>query len=243
MFETLRFPLPAIVVSFLPGLSAAQPDRSVLDRPTDPAGQITRFVNNYDGGKCFFVTVVKVTETTTETTVILDGYGNSLVPFASLDAAFHQIGVEAKIGFHQITPSQCSAANFLWRSRNQQGIVPHLDLVETKLRHGSMLTGTVANFGNRDVNLLMVADDGMVYNLTDRLTPAGDTKSFSVNMRQVNPGWPQPQLIFAVVASEPLEVLRPVLGRADQVFAQLVAETLQNGQMINVSAKYFPLLN
>jgi serine/threonine-protein kinase len=128
----------------------------------------TQFVNNYDGGDCFFVTVVKVIQTTTGTTAILDGYGESLNPFELLDEALHQIGVGANIGFHQITPSQCAAAKFLWRSRNQQEMVPHLDLVETKLRYGGMLTGTVANFGNRDVNLLMVADDGIVYNLTDR---------------------------------------------------------------------------
>jgi hypothetical protein len=37
--------------------------------------------------------------------------------------------------------------------------------------------------------------------------------------------------------------LRPVLrlGKADEVFAQLLAETLQSGQMLNVSAKYFTL--
>jgi hypothetical protein len=85
----------------------------VLDRPTDPAGQIVRFVNNYDGGDCFFVTVVKVTETT----AFLDGYGKSVIPFGLLDEALHQHGIDANIGFHQVAPLQCAAVNFLWRSR------------------------------------------------------------------------------------------------------------------------------
>jgi hypothetical protein len=234
----------AVSVSLLPGLSAAQPT-TLLGTPVDPPEQITRFINNYNGGDCFFVTPVRVTEGN----AILEGYGSSVAPFENFGYEFkRQNGFDASITAHQVTLAQCAAVNFLLRMRNQHGIAPRLDLVANVQRGGrvdfSVVTGTVADFGNRNVDLLMVADDGIVYNLTGRLKAAGDTKSFSVAMqRRVDREPAQPQLVVAVVGNKPLEVLKDIaqLGTADQVFAQLLAESLQSGQSLNVSAKYFTL--
>jgi hypothetical protein len=90
MSEISKFIVPAMVaVSLLPGSSATQAALPRLDRSADPVEQINRFVNNYDGGDCFFVTTVKVTETT----AILEGDGDSVIPFERLDLEFkRQIG-------------------------------------------------------------------------------------------------------------------------------------------------------
>jgi hypothetical protein len=46
--------------------------------------------------------------------------------------------------------------------------------------------------------------------------------------------------LIAITSAKPLEALKPAqLGSAAQVFAQLLAESLQSGQLLNVSAKYF----
>jgi hypothetical protein len=89
---------------------------------------------------------------------------------------------------------------------------------------------------------LLVADDGFVHNLTGMLKPMGDTKSFNVRMQKTDAGPAQPQLLIAIAGAKPLEALKPAqLGSAEQVFAQLLAESLQSGQSLNVSAKYFKL--
>ena len=132
--------------------------------------------------------------------------------------------------------------SFLWRARKERGIAPRLDINVAALRSGGALTGTVAEFGDRNVELLLVSDDGFVHNLTGMLKPTGDTKSFNIRMQKTDPGPAQPQLLIAIADAKPLEALKPAqLGTAEQVFAQLLAEALKSAQSLNVSSKYFKL--
>jgi hypothetical protein len=95
------------VGSFLAGLSGVHAV-PILDAPIDPVGQIIRFIKTYDGGDCFFVTPVRVTETT----AILEGYGSSVLAFETLDYKFrHQYGFEASIRAHIVAPEKCAAVN------------------------------------------------------------------------------------------------------------------------------------
>jgi len=201
--------------------------------------RVTRFVNNYEGGDCFFVTPTLVAEDQAN----LEGYGSSLAPFQALDTEFKRAnGFEAMIGLHQVTPPQCAAVTFLSRVRNQPGRAPRLDIGSPTLKSGSALTGTVADFGGRNVDLVLVADDGAVYNLSGKLTANGDAKSFTVSMPPGDAAPGQPQLLFAVVTDKPLAALQsPKPGGADEVFARAVEEARNTGQALNVAAKYFKL--
>jgi len=91
--------------------------------------------------------------------------------------------------------------------------------------------------------LLLIADDGYVFNVTEHVRPTGNTETFSFNPVRNDPGPPRPQLLFAIASSKPLEALKlPSNGlRADQVFAQALAEMLRTRQTLNVSWKHFML--
>jgi serine/threonine protein kinase len=208
--------------------------------PTDPRQRIIEFVNAYDGGDCFFV----APEAVDEGRATLDGLGSSVAPFEVLDYEFkRQNGFEASIGVHQVMPEQCPAVSFLFRTRNQRGVAPRLDAVTTGLKEGGPLTGSISEFGNSNVELLLAADDGYVRNLTALLKPSGNAKVFTIGIRKTSPGPPRPQLLIVVVSSKPLEALRlpPDGSLAEQVFPQVLAEASQSGQALNVSAKYFML--
>jgi len=208
--------------------------------PADPKERITQFVNTYDGGDCFFI----ATETVADGKATLEGFGSSVAPFEVLDYEFKRLnGFEASIGVHQVTPEQCAAVSFLSRTKNQRGAAPRLEINTAGLRNGAPLTGSVSEFGNRNVELVVVADDGYVDNLSAWLKPNGNSKTFSIRIKTENPGPRRPQLLFAIVSSKPLEALKlPQRGEAaEQVFAQVLAEALQSGQILNVSAKYFTL--
>jgi protein kinase-like protein len=218
------------------------------------APSVEEFVNGYDGGDCLFVvpTVVKKDE------VWLDGYAKSPEQFDKLNAEFERVfKFEASIVFRKVTPEQCAAVNFLWRMRNQRGPVSRLDIAAPVVRganpltdtlsvkSGEYLPGTVADFGNRNVDLLLVGDDGNVDSLSDNLLSAGNTKTFRVRLMRNNSGPPRPQLLLAIVAAKPLQALKPAepgssdLGSADKLFPKMLAEALQPGQSLNVSFKYF----
>jgi eukaryotic-like serine/threonine-protein kinase len=212
--------------------------------PSDPKERIRQFVNAYDGGECFFVAPVAVAEGN----VTIEGYGRSATPFEVLDYEFKRAnGFEASVGYHAVTPAQCAAISFLARLRTQRGPSPRLDVSAGNLRSNGYVSGFVADFGNRNVELLMVDHEGIVLSLTALLKGDGDPKSFTISLKRADAGPPRLQILLALVTTKPLESLKPTqpgsmeIGSADQVFARAFDEALKAGQSINVSAKSFSL--
>jgi hypothetical protein len=222
-------------------VSAAPPN----DRPpTDPGERISRFVNTYDGGECFLVVPVTVSEGK----ATLEGYGSSAAPFEVLDYEFKRTnGFEATVGYHTVTPQQCAAITLVSRFRNQRGPAPRLDISAGNLRSDGYITGTVADFGNRNLELLMVDHEGIVQSLTKLLRLAGDRGSFTINIRRSDAGPPKLQLLLAVVSAKPLNALKPPqtgsveIGTAAQVFGRVIDEAQQSGQALNIGVKSFNL--
>ena len=224
----------------------SEPGRlSTTDRPpSDPAERIRQFVTSYDGGDCFFVTPVTVAEGS----ATLEGYGRTAAPFAVLDYEFKRVnGFEASVGYHAVTAPQCGAISFLARLRNQRGPAPRLDVSAGNLRSNGYVSGFVGDFGNRNVELLMVDHEGVVLSLTSLLKGDGDTRSFTINLKRGDAGPPRLQLLFALVTNKPLDALKPPqpgsleLGMADQVFARVADEASKSGQSVNGSVKSFNL--
>ncbi len=231
-----------------PPLASAQPPAPGTAR-TEPAGdarpRLVRFITAYDGGDCFYVTPVTVTETS----ATIDGYGISIVPFEVFRYDFKQVsGFEAALDLLRITPSQCAAATFLSRLGSRPGPSPRLDISAAKVRSGGVLSGSIADVGSRHLDLLLVSDDGLVYNMTGRLAVTGATRTFKIGLQLVNAGQPQPQLIIAVASSRPLEAFASgaagaSLGGASQVFSRALTEAQRPGQDLAASARYFTLEN
>jgi hypothetical protein len=132
---------------------------------------------------------------------------------------------------------------FLSRTKNQPGTTPRLDIDVSALQNpGGSVTGSVAEFGGRHVELLLIADDGYVFNVTEYLRPTGNTKTFSFRPDK-SPGPIRPQLVFAITSSKPLEALKLASNklRAEGVFAQVQAEVLRSDQTVKVGWKRFLL--
>jgi eukaryotic-like serine/threonine-protein kinase len=214
------------------------------DRPGDPAERIRQFVNSYDGGDCFFVEPVTVVEGN----ATLEGYGRSATPFTALDSEFKRLnGFEASVGYHMVTPQQCAAISFLGRLRSQRGATPRLDVSAGNLRSNGYVNGFVADFGNRNVELLMVDHEGIVVSLTSLLKGDSDPRAFTINLKRADAGPSKLQLLLALVTSKPLESLKlrqpgsMELGTADQVFARVYDESVTSGQSIDIRIKSFNL--
>src|SRR5258708_3522914 len=217
--------------------------------PTDLRKRITEFLDTYDGGDCFFVEPMTVEDGD----AYLEGLGTSASPsvppasFELLDREFERrFGFEARIGVHWVTPEQCPAVNFLSRTKKQPGAAPRLEIDVSGLRGNgprAPLTGSIAQFGDWHIAVLLIADDGYVFNVTEHVRRTGNTEAFSFNPVRNVPGSPRPQLLFAIASAKPLEALKlPSNGlRADQVFAQALAEMLRTRQTLNVSWKHFML--
>jgi eukaryotic-like serine/threonine-protein kinase len=211
--------------------------------PADATERMQRYANSYQGGDCFFA----IPSTTADGRPSLDAYATSTADIDRFQAEFKRDnGFDAALNRQLITAAQCPAISFLSRLRGIGGTPPRLDVGAALVRSGSAMSGTVAGINERAIELLLVADDGLVYNITNRLTGAGDSRPFSIIIKLVEAGATKPQLVIAVAAGRPLATLRGTggaLGAAEQLFPRVLNEARQAGQLPNASAKLFRLQN
>jgi len=201
--------------------------------------KIRRYVEDYDGGECFFVAPVAVGESA----AALEGFGASIRGFEVLDRAFaREHGFEASIGLRQVTQPQCPAITFLARLRSERARAPRLQIGGATVRSGDVLTGTIENFGVRHVELLLVSDSGLVQNVSYALKDGTDAKTFSLGMQRTEGAGGQPQLLLAVASPRLLEALRPSRPMpADQFFLLAQSEAARAGLTLSATARYFKL--
>jgi predicted Ser/Thr protein kinase len=203
-----------------------------------PASQIERYIGQYNGGDCFFITPNAISANAAR----IDGYGTDQAAFQVLDEAFKRAnGFEADIEVRQVTAQQCPALTFLSRMRGERSRALHLQIGETNLKSGEALTGSIEGVGSDSVQLLLVSDEGTVQDLSTFLKPAGDGRTFNLRMQRVGASGAQPQLLLAVASARPLETLRDAKASADQLFPLARVEVSRAGQAAGATMRYFKL--
>ncbi|MBR1232058.1 serine/threonine-protein kinase [Bradyrhizobium sp. AUGA SZCCT0182] len=223
------------------GLTSKETSKDIGVKPPDSPAQsdlARRFLQQYDGGDCFFIMPVAVGSSA----AVVEGFGASTTAFEALDRSFKKSqGFEASIGIRLVTPPQCPAITFLNKVRGDVARAPRISLGSVKIRPNETLTGNVENFANRVVELLLVSEDGQVQNLSYYLRPGTDALSFSIEMKRSESGLGSnvPQLIMAVATPRVLDSLRqPRPTPADQFFLQVLSEAQRTNLNINASARY-----
>jgi len=226
-------PIPSDIGKDAPPISPKVP----ADSPVR-SDFVRRFIQQYDGGDCFFITPVAIGQSA----AVVEGFGASTAPFDLLDKAFKKSqGFEASIGIRLVTPPQCPAVTFLNRLRGDGSRSPRISLGSVKLRPGEALPGNVENFANRVVELLFITDDGQVQNMSYLLKPGTDALSFSIDIPRSDgvSGANVPQLIMAVTSPRVLDSLRqPRPTPADQFFFQAISEAQRANITMSASARY-----
>ncbi len=204
------------------------------------ADRVRRYVEQYNGGDCFFILPVAASSNA----AVIEGFGASTAPFDTLDKAFKRdLGFEASIGVRLVTQAQCPAIKFLGQLGGPQARAPRINLNSVEVKNGETLSGTIENFANRVVELLLVSDSGEVRNLSYLLKPGTDSLSFSIGIERSG-GGDGPQLVMAVATPQVLDSLRrPKPIAADTFFLQALSEAQRNNVTINAAARYFRLKN
>jgi serine/threonine-protein kinase len=202
--------------------------------------RIRRYVEQYNGGDCFFILPVAISSNA----AVIEGFGASTTPFDAFDKAFKRdLGFEASVGARLVTQAQCPAIKFLSQLGSNQARAPRINLDSVEVKNGETLSGTIENFANRVVELLLVSDGGEVRNLSYLLKPGTDSLSFSIGMQRSG-GGEGPQLVLAVATPQVLDSLRqPKPMAADTFFLQAISEAQRNNLAIAAAARYFRLKN
>ena len=236
-----RAEVPAMPASKAPPISApARPTALATGDARGHADRVRRYIEQYDGGDCFFVLPVAFSSNA----AVIEGFGASMAPFEALDRAFKRdMGFEASIGVRQVAQGQCPAVKFLGQFGANQTRAPRINLSSVEVQNGETLSGTIDNFANRVVDLLLVSDGGQVQNVSYLLKPGTDSLSFSMEIRR-NSGGGGPQLVMAVATPQVLESLRKQIPTsADTFFLEALSEARRANVAVATSARYFRLKN
>ena len=174
---------------------------------------------------------------------VIEGFGASTTPFDAFDKAFKRdLGFEASVGARLVTQAQCPAIKFLSQLGGNQARAPRINLDSVEIKNGETLSGTIENFANRVVELLLVSDSGEVKNLSYLLKPGTDFLSFSIGMQRSG-GGDGPPLVLAVTTPQVLDLRQPKPMAADTFFLQAVSEARRSNIAIATAARYFRLKN
>ena len=240
--------LPALTPapSLSPGPAVTPPAKAPVDAPiATPSGTgrdgIVRFIDQYNGGDCFLVMPVAVSDSA----AVLEGFGASAKPFELLDQAFlNSQGFEASIGVRLVAQPQCPAIAFLYQLRGNRTRAPRITIGSVGLRSGEPLVGTVENFANRTVELLLVSNSGIVQNVSSALKPGTDALSFALELplSESGSGGKSPQLVMAVASPRAVDALRQSGPTpAGQFFQQVLGDAQRGSTTLAASARYFTI--
>jgi eukaryotic-like serine/threonine-protein kinase len=204
-----------------------------------PAERIARYVRDYEGGDCFFLTPTSLGSSL----ALLEGFGTSPTPFEAFDQAFKLAnGFEAQISVRLITDAQCPAVSFMRKVGIDAARAPKLQIASFTVRGTDPLSGTVDDAGGRHVDVLLVSDDGYAYSLAEYTKREGGTAKFSLRLKGTSGQRPKPQMVLAIASPQPLTLLntaKPIA--ADSLFPLLIDEARAQGMTLDLAVKYFRL--
>ena len=152
---------------------------SSADGP-QPPDRVRQYVEQYDGGDCFSCFRLR----SVRARPVIEGFGTStsVRPFDKASSATWASRLRS--ASRLVTQAQCPAIKFLSQLGGNQARAPRINLSVIEVKNGDTLNGTIENFANRVVELLLVSDSGEVQNLSYLLKPGNGSLSFSIGMQR-----------------------------------------------------------
>lgn len=204
--------------------------------PRTPVERIQRYVGSYDGGPCFVLWPTEIAERKAE----LEGFGSGAEPFIAFDTAFKQSqGFEAHINLRPVTAAQCPMVDFLRQLGGRVDRSADLQINSYTLKSGGVLTGSVEADPKQAVDVVLIGDDGLVYNLASYLKRDGAKASFGLKLEATGTG-AKPQTVIALVSPAPLPTLSgPNPAQAADFFPNLARDIARLDGRLGLGLRYF----
>lgn len=226
-------PVPAVAKPPTPAPPAAAVPEG---EPRTPAERIERFVRDYDGGPCFFLWPIEIGERRTT----LEGFGSASAPFVAFDNAFKAAqGFEAHINLRPVTAEQCPMVDFLRQPGAAIDRSPQLQIGSFNMKSGDILNGSAQASDGQNLDVVLIGDDGLVYNLANFMKREAGKATFNIKLESTG-GAARPQTVLALVSREPLPALSgPSPAPAKDFFANLKLDLARQSGPLGIGIKYF----
>lgn len=204
--------------------------------PRTPTERVERYISSYDGGPCFFLWPTEVSAQKAD----LEGFGSGAESFIAFDTAFKQAqGFEAQISLRPVTAAQCAMVEFLRQLGSRADRSPKLQIGAFTMKSGEVLSGSVETDGKQNLDVVLIGDDGMVYNLASFLKREGGRASFGLKLEATGAG-AKPQTVLALVSPTPLPTLSgPNPAPGTEFFPNLARDVARLDGKLGLGVKYF----
>ena len=233
-------PPVAVVIPTPPASQGAAPPQVAAmvpePEPRTPAERIERYIRDYDGGSCFFLWPLEIGDRK----ATLEGFGSASAPFVAFDGAFKAAqGFEAQISLRPMTDAQCPMVDFLRRPGVGIDRSPRVQIGSFAMKSGDILNGSVEAGGGQNLDVVLIGDDGLVYNLASFMKREGNKVTFNLKLESTG-GAARPQTVLALVTKEPLPALSgPNPSPASEFFANLKLDLARQNGKLGLGIKYF----
>ncbi|WP_306222953.1 serine/threonine-protein kinase [Bosea beijingensis] len=233
-------PPVAVVIPTPPVSQSVPPPQSTAivpePEPRTPVERIERYVRDYDGGSCFFLWPLEIGDRK----ATLEGFGSSSAPFVAFDSAFKAAqGFEAQIHLRPMTDAQCRMVDFLRRPGIGIDRSPKIQIGAFNMKSGEILNGSVEAGGGQNLDVVLIGDDGLVYNLASFMKREGGKVTFNLKLESTG-GAARPQIVLALVTKEALPALSgPNPSPASEFFANLKLDLARQSGKLGLGIKYF----
>ncbi|GAA4113706.1 protein kinase [Aminobacter aganoensis] len=218
----------------------AEPVKPIAIEPPK-AVSAAEWFKAFDGGACFYAAVANASAPSP----VVDGLATSKAPFDKLARDFSAaFGNKPAINPRMIERDQCPVADFLKALPPGEASGPKLVLNKDNLKVGDSLQGTLSGTGSRNVNLLLIGKDGVVYNFASLLKKSGageatfSMKLFPLNDQEASA--PEPHLIVALASDSGIkaaDIADPEL--ASDLFPKIRSEIETQPNGAGVAFGYF----
>jgi eukaryotic-like serine/threonine-protein kinase len=205
--------------------------------PAQSAGQrIDDYVRHYSGGDCFLALPTRVEAGKAR----IDGFGSDASPFETFNDDFKKtIGFEPDIDFRRVTGAQCPVLTFLARIATNSEMSPRLEIENPALSDGDVLAGFLQSSASH-VQLLVVDDEGLLHDVSDRLEPGRDRRPFAMQFKRHSEGPAKPMLLIALASAAPIAAFK-LSGPTPSADLVPVALAAQHNSPFEAALAFFKL--
>ena len=197
------------------------------------------WLHQYDGGKCFVVAVTSVTNKT----INVRGFGRDSAAFQTLYESFMDANkIEPELNGQLVNEAQCAAVDFLKTMLPRAKDNPRLTLASDRVTLGDTLTATVDNADGKVLDLLLVDDDGLVYNVKSLAaqTISDGKRTFEMWVGGLQIDKESPEMMIALTSKSGLDVPQgKEHERATALFLKLARQIEEKNLDVGVDFAYF----
>lgn len=197
------------------------------------------WLHQYDGGNCFVVAVTSVTNKT----INVRGFGRDTAGFQKLYDSFMEANqIEPELNGQLVNDAQCPAVDFLKTVLPRAKDNPQLALAADRVTLGDTLSATVDNADGKVLDLLLIDDEGLVYNVKSLAaqTISDGRRSFEMWVGGLQIDKESPEMMIALTSKSGLDVPQGKDHvRAAALFLKLARQIEEKNLDVGVDFAYF----